>query len=189
MIYLLLLWGGEEVAGSTSPMTKGKPEESVLGHVESVFKLFSFQKFHFHGRPLYMVQLSHISQLQRPSPLLCGQVSTIIFQYCLFSVMSAVSSYLLTSSWLLSIHLRLGRPFFSSPVRPCPYIFLISCLLLFSWYIRTNLIVSVSGMLAFGTLWHPLVCSGFWHGLFWSYPLSIVASSFLLRQLLPFYPS
>ena len=34
----------------------------------------------------------------------------IIFQYCLFSVMSAVRSYLLIYSRLLSIHLRLGRP-------------------------------------------------------------------------------
>ena len=42
------------------------------------------------------------------------------FQYCLFSVMSAVSSYLFISSQVLSIHLRLGRPFFSSPVQPCP---------------------------------------------------------------------
>ena len=36
-------------------------------------------------------------------------------------------------------------------------------------------------MLTFGTLWHPLVCSSFWHGPFWSYPLSIVAYSFLLQ--------
>ena len=180
MIYLLLLWGGEEVAGSTSPMTKGKPEESVLGHVESVFKLFSFQKFHFHGRLLYMVQLSHISQLQRPSPLLCGQVSTIIFQYCLFSVMSAVSSYLLISFRLLSIHLRLGRPlllfpgttmsiiflevvFFSSPDMSVP-----------SYRFRLR-------KLTFGTLWHHLVLSGFWHGPFWYFPLSIVTYSYLLH--------
>ena len=52
---------------------------------------------------------SHLSHPYRPSPLLCGPVFTIIFQYCLFSVMSAVSSYLLISSRLLSIHLRLGR--------------------------------------------------------------------------------
>ena len=44
-----------------------------------------------------------------------GPVFTIIFQYCLFSVMSAVSSYLLISSRLLSIHLRLGRPLLLFP--------------------------------------------------------------------------
>ena len=54
-------------------------------------------------------------------------VFTIIFQYCLFSVMSAV-----ISSRLWSVHLILGRPLFSSPVRPRPSFFLISCLLLFS---------------------------------------------------------
>ena len=43
-------------------------------------------------------------------PHLCGPVFTIIFQYCLFSVMFAFSSYLFISSRLLSIHLRLGRP-------------------------------------------------------------------------------
>ena len=37
------------------------------------------------------------------------------------------------------------------------------CLLLFSRCVRTNLIFSVSGMLTFGTLWHPLVWPGFWH--------------------------
>ena len=34
--------------------------------------------------------------------------------------MSAVSSYLIIASRLLSIHLRLGRPLFLFPVRPCP---------------------------------------------------------------------
>ena len=57
------------------------------------------------------------------------------------------------------------------------------CRLLFSWHVRTNVIVFVSGMLIFGTLWHPLVLSGFWHGPFWSYPLSIVASSFLQHAI------
>ena len=32
----------------------------------------------------------------------------------------------------------------------------------------------------FGILWHPLVLPGFRHGIFWSYPLSIVVSSFPL---------
>ena len=42
---------------------------------------------------------------------------------------------------------------------------------------RFNL--SVSGMLAFGLLWHRLVWPGFWRGPFWSYPLCIVASSLI----------
>ena len=85
-----------------------------------------------------------------------------------------VSLYLSISS-RLSIHLRLGRPVLLFPVWPS--FFLRCCLLLFSWYAHTNLIVSVSGMLTFGTFWHPLVLSGFWHGLLWSYPLSIEAFS------------
>ena len=97
--------------------------------------------------------------------------------------MSAVSSYLIISYRLLSIHLRLGRPLLLFPVRPCLSFFLIGFLLLFSWYVRTNLIVSDSRMLIFGTLWHPLVSSGFWHGPFWSYPLSTVAFSFLLHAI------
>ena len=55
-----------------------------------------------------------LSHLYRPSPLLCGPVVTIIFQYCLFSVMSAVSSYLVLSSRLLSVHLRSIISFTSS---------------------------------------------------------------------------
>ena len=43
--------------------------------------------------------------------------------------------------------------------------FLRGCLLLFSWCVHTNLIFSFSGMLTFGTLWHPLE---FWF-LTWSF--------------------
>ena len=96
--------------------------------------------------------------------------------------MSAVSSYLVISSRLLSIHLSLGRPLLLFSGTTMSFIFLLGCLLLFSWHVRTNVIFFVSGMLTFGTLWHPLVLSGFWHGPFWSYPLSILASSFVLQQ-------
>ena len=48
------------------------------------------------------------------------------------------------------LHFFVGQSLPSSSSTVC-------CLLLFSRYIRTNLIVSVSGMLTFGTLWHPLV--------------------------------
>ena len=48
----------------------------------------------------------------------------IIFQYCLFSVMSAVSSYLVMSSMLLSVHLSLGRPLLLFPVTSMSITFL-----------------------------------------------------------------
>ena len=72
--------------------------------------------------------------------------------------LSAVSSYVFVSSRLLSIHLRLGRPYHSSRVQPCPSFFLKGCRLLFSGCVRTNLIFSMSRMLTFGILCHPLVC-------------------------------
>ena len=53
-----------------------------------------------------------------------GHFFTIVFQYCLFSVMSAVSSYLFMSSRLLSIHLRLGRPLILFPGTTMSIIFL-----------------------------------------------------------------
>ena len=60
---------------------------------------------------------SHLSHLY-------GPVFTIIFQYCLCSVMSAVSSYLVISSRLLSIHLSLGRPLLLLPGTTMSIIFL-----------------------------------------------------------------
>ena len=53
-----------------------------------------------------------------------GHVFTIIFQYCLFSVMSAVSSYLVMSSRLLSVHLSLGLPLLLFPVTSMSITFL-----------------------------------------------------------------
>ena len=44
--------------------------------------------------------------------------------YCLFSVMSAVSSYLVMSSRLLSVHLSLGRPLLLFPVTSMSITFL-----------------------------------------------------------------
>ena len=55
--------------------------------------------------------LTFFPHLQIPSPHLSGPVFTIILQYCLFSVMSAVSSYVFISFRLLSIHLRPLLPF------------------------------------------------------------------------------
>ena len=73
--------------------------------------------------------------------------------------MSAVSSYLVISSRLLSVHLNLGRPLHLFPGTTMSIIFLdrLSSSLLFSWHVRTNSIVFVSGMLTFGTLWHPMM--------------------------------
>ena len=104
--------------------------------------------------------------------------STVCFQSCQLSV--RIYSYLLGCCPSISV---LVAPFFSSPVQPRPSFFLIICLLILSWHVRTNAIDFVSGILTFGTLWHPLVLSCFWHGPFWSYPLSIEASSFPLRAI------
>ena len=75
--------------------------------------------------PLLIIRISPIRTIYDPlpsaaylrfSPFLTFRdhlhffVFTIIFQYCLFSVMSSVSSYIFISSRVLSIHLRLGRP-------------------------------------------------------------------------------
>ena len=63
-------------------------------------------------RRYFLYKLTPFSHLSH----ICGPVFTIIFQYCLCSVMSAVSSYLVISSRLLSsIHLSLGRPPSSPP--------------------------------------------------------------------------
>ena len=60
--------------------------------------------------------------------------ASLHLHFPVLSVFSHVSCHfiLFISSPLLSIHLRLGSPFFSSRVRPCPSFFLIGCLLLFS---------------------------------------------------------
>ena len=68
---------------------------------------------------------------------------TVCFQSCQLSV----HNYLFISSWLLSIHLRLGHHFLLFPIQPCPSFFFRGCLL---WCVHTNSIVSVSGMLTFG---------------------------------------
>ena len=72
------------------------------------------------------------SHLLRQSPHLCGPGCTIIFQCCLFSIMSAVCSYVFISSRFLSIHIRLGRLLLLFPGTIVSIIFLRGCLLLFS---------------------------------------------------------
>ena len=68
--------------------------------------------------------------------------STVCFQSGL--------SYLFTSSRLLSSHLRLGCPIFSSPLQLCPSIFLRGSLLLLSFSgVHTNFIFSVSRKLQY----------------------------------------
>ena len=98
------------------------------------------------------------SHLLRPSPLLRGPVFTIIFQYCLFSVMSAVRSYLVISSRLLSVHLSLGRPLLLYPGTTMSIICLerLSSSLLLTCPYQCNRFC-----LRNVDLWHPLVLSGF----------------------------
>ena len=56
------------------------------------------------------------------SPHLCGSVFTIVFQYCLTSVMSSVRSYFFTSPLVLSIRLRL-RPLLLSSTPPSSLVY------------------------------------------------------------------
>ena len=117
-------------------------------------------------------------------------VFTLIFQDSLFSVMSAVSSYLVISSRLLSVHLRLGRPFLLLPGSTISIIFLQRL------YSASGVSIPIKSFLSqecweFGIFWYPLVWPGFCRVPFWSYPLSIVASSFPLHaicSLISFWP-
>ena len=112
-----------------------------------------------------------------------GPVFTIILQYCLFSVMSAVSSYLLISSRLLSIHLRLGRPLLLFPGTTMSIIFLdklsSSLLLICPYKFNRFCLRNVD-------IWHTLASSCVIWFQIWYFlvlPLSIVASSFLLHAI------
>ena len=83
---------------------------------------------------------------------------------------------------MLSNHLRVGRPFFSPPVKPWMSIVFLerlsSSLLLMC---HTDLILSVSGMLTFGILLHPL--AGMTWFLTWSFLVLPLASSFPLLSI------
>ena len=102
----------------------------ILRHISHLMvnSKANINKINKHTLDNISTHLSHVSHLLhfflgRSLPYTS---STVCFQS------SAVSLYLVISSRLLSVHLSLGRPLFSSPVRPCPSFFLIGCLLLFS---------------------------------------------------------
>ena len=57
-----------------------------------------------------LVRLNFLTFRDHRSPPLCGPVFTIIFQYCLFSVMSAVSLYLLTHIFSVVVDPSPSRP-------------------------------------------------------------------------------
>ena len=139
-------------------------------------------------RPLFvdtsqLSSVSHLSHLYRPSPHLCGPVFTFIFQYSLFSVMSAVSSYLVISSRLLSIHRRLGHSLLFFLGTAMSIIFLdrlaSSLLLICPYQFNRFCLMDVD-------IWHTLASSSIIWYLTWSflfYHLFIVASSFLLHAI------
>ena len=109
---------------------------------------------------------SHLSHLLRPSPHLRGPVFTIIFQNCLFSVMSAVSSYLVISSRLLSVHLSLGLPLLLFPVTSMSITFLdrLSASLLLTCPYQCNRFC-----LRNVAIWHTLASSCILWFLTWSF--------------------
>ena len=77
--------------------------------------MFTLQSFITFLSPLETISTSLWASLYHHLPL---------YQYCLFSVMSAVSSYLFISSRLLLIHLRLGCPLLLFSGMTMPIIFL-----------------------------------------------------------------
>ena len=126
-------------------------------------------------------QVSHLfSPLETISTSLWASLHNH-FQYCLFTVMSAVSLYLLISSRLLSLHLRLGRPLVLFPGTIMSILFLerLSSSLLLIYPCRCNRF-----SLRNADIWHTLTYSCIIWCLTWSFlVLSNVASSFLLHAI------